>query len=239
MSDSISMTPPEPTALIVGASRGLGHGIAAELANRGWRVIGAVRDVSVRTPLHELAERSEGRVDVERLDITAPEQIVQLRERIAGRRLDLLFVNAGTTTAEDTPIGQVTEEEFTRVMVTNALSPLRVIEALEGLVTESGLIGAMTSGQGSIANNTTGGREVYRASKAALNVALRSFAARRPESQRALLLMAPGWIRTELGGPDAPYTLAESVPLLVDVLVAKRGRPGLEYLDRNGATVPW
>jgi hypothetical protein len=54
-----------------------------------------------------------------------------------------------------------------------------------------------------------------------------------------LLLLAPGWIRTALGGPDAPYTLEESIPKLVDVLLAQEGKPGLRYLDRDGNTVPW
>jgi len=124
-------------------------------------------------------------------------------------------------------------------MVTNALSPLRLIHALQDLVAEDGLIGAMSSGQGSIANNTAGMREVYRGSKAALNMFLRSFAAGPTAGRRALLLMAPGWIRTELGGPDAPYSMEEAVPQIVDVLLAKLGRPGLEYLDRFGETVPW
>jgi NAD(P)-dependent dehydrogenase (short-subunit alcohol dehydrogenase family) len=97
----------------------------------------------------------------------------------------------------------------------------------------------MSSGQGSITNNTTGGREVYRGSKAALNMFLRSFAARRGRTQRAFVLMAPGWIRTALGGPDAPFTIEETVPLLVDVLLSRLGTPGLAYLDRFGQTVPW
>ncbi|MDT7805550.1 MAG: hypothetical protein QOI78_8983 [Actinomycetota bacterium] len=233
------MTEPSPTALIVGASRGLGQAIAAELFDRGWHVIGTVRDVTARTPLHDLADKSDGRVEIEHLDITEPDQLPPLHERLAHRALDVLFVNAGTTNNPQTPIGEVSTADFVDVMVTNALSPMRVIEALQDLVPPAGLIGAMSSGQGSITNNTAGSREVYRGSKAALNMFMRSFAARPSEADRALVVVAPGWIRTALGGPDAPFTMEESVPLIVDVLLAKRGKPGLEYLDRHGETVPW
>ena len=228
-----------PTALIVGASRGLGHAMAAEFLDRGWRVIGTVRDTTTRTPLHDLADRADGRVTVEHLDITEPGHLPPLHRRLAHHRLDLLFVNAGTANNEQTPIGAVPTADFVEVMVTNALSPMRVIEALEDLVSPTGLIGAMSSGQGSITDNTTAGREVYRGSKAALNMFMRSFANRQAETKRAFILLAPGWIRTTLGGPDAPYTVGESVPLLVDVLLSKVGTPGLAYLDRSGQTVPW
>jgi NAD(P)-dependent dehydrogenase (short-subunit alcohol dehydrogenase family) len=124
-------------------------------------------------------------------------------------------------------------------MVTNALSPMRAIEAPQDLVPANGLIGAMSSGQGSITNNERGMREVYRGSKAALNMFMRSFAARPHGTPRAMVLMAPGWIRTELGGPDAPLSIEESVPSLVNVLVSKLATPGLQYLDRLGRTVPW
>ena len=228
-----------PTALIVGASRGLGHAMAAEFFGRGWNVVGTARDTTARTPLHDLADRADGRVTIEHLDINDPGHLPPLHERLAQCRLDVLFVNAGTTNNEQTPIGGVATADFIDVMVTNALSPMRVIEALEDLVNPAGLIGAMSSGQGSITNNATGGREVYRGSKAALNMFLRSFAARQEETRRAFVLMAPGWIRTALGGPDAPYTIEETVPLLVDVLLSRLGTPGLAYLDRFGHTVPW
>ncbi|TVT54082.1 SDR family NAD(P)-dependent oxidoreductase [Amycolatopsis rhizosphaerae] len=228
-----------PTALIVGASRGLGHAMAAEFSGRGWNVIGTVRDTTARTPLHELADRYDGRVSVECLDINEPAQLAPLHERLAPRELDVLFVNAGTTNNGQTPIGAVPTADFVEVMVTNALSPMRVIETLEDLVSATGLIGAMSSGQGSITNNTTALREVYRGSKAALNMFMRSFSVRQAETRRAFVLMAPGWIRTDLGGPDAPLTIDETVPRVVDVLLSRLGKPGLAYLDRFGRTVPW
>jgi len=231
----------ELAALIIGASRGLGHAIAAELLKRKWRVIGTVRP-GKRTKLHALADDNPDRVEVETLDITDAAEIAELRKRLSGRSLDMLFVNAGTT-AEDAnglqQIGDISTEEFVRVMVTNALSPMRVIEALQDLVPEDGLIGSMSSGQGSIADNEKGSRELYRGSKAALNMFMRSFAAREREAPRAMALIAPGWIQTDLGGPNAPYTMEEAVPALVDVLIAKRGKPGLQYLDREGRIVSW
>jgi NAD(P)-dependent dehydrogenase (short-subunit alcohol dehydrogenase family) len=225
--------------MIVGASRGLGHALAAGFLKAGWNVIGTVRAGAGRTLLHDLADDFPGRLEVEVLDINEPAQLASLRERLSGRSLDMLFVNAGTTVREHVPIGEVSTEDFVNVMITNALSPMRVIETLQDLVSPDGLIGAMSSGQGSIGNNTAGQRELYRGSKAALNMFMRSFAARQSATGRALVLLAPGWIQTDLGGPNAPFTMEESVPKLIDVLLAKRERPGLEYLDRFGKPVPW
>jgi NAD(P)-dependent dehydrogenase (short-subunit alcohol dehydrogenase family) len=230
---------PVSTILIIGASRGLGHAMAAEFLDHGWNAVGTIRGQARRTPLHDLADTSHGRLEIEVLDINQPGQIAALHDQLSERRFDILFVNAGTANNEQTPIGQVPTDDFVTVMVTNALSPMRVVEALEDLVTPTGLIGVMSSGQGSIANNTTAVREVYRGSKAALNMFMRSFSVRQSGTGRAFVLMAPGWVRTALGGPDAPLTIEESIPSLVNVLLAKRQRPGLEYLDYLGRTVPW
>jgi NAD(P)-dependent dehydrogenase (short-subunit alcohol dehydrogenase family) len=228
-----------PTILLIGASRGLGFAMAAEFLKRGWRVIATVRG-EAPVKLQHLAQSHEGRLEIEVLDINEPEQIAALRGRLSRTAIDVLFVNAGTTTHDEhVHIGKVALEEFVRVMVTNALSPMRVIEALQDLVPAGGLIGAMSSGQGSITNNEKGMREVYRGSKAALNMFMRSFAARQTARLRAMVLMAPGWIRTDLGGPNAPFSIEETVPAVVDVLLSRLGTAGLQYLDRDGRVVPW
>jgi NAD(P)-dependent dehydrogenase (short-subunit alcohol dehydrogenase family) len=227
-----------PTVLIIGASRGLGLAMAAEFLKKGWNVIGTVR-AGAWTDLHDLAADHEGQVEIEILDINEQDQIAALRDRLSARVLDMLFVNAGTSSQDEVNIGEVSTEEFVRMMITNALSPMRVIEALQEVVPAKGLIGVMSSGQGSITNNEKGMHEVYRGTKAALNMFMRSFAARQAGTQRAMLLLAPGWIRTDLGGPDAPYGIEESVPILIDLLLSKLGTSGLQYLDRFGRTVPW
>jgi NAD(P)-dependent dehydrogenase (short-subunit alcohol dehydrogenase family) len=230
---------PAGTILLIGASRGLGQAIAAEFLKKGWNVVGTVRGGGTRTMLHDLADEFEGRVEIEILDICEPDQVAALRDRLSGRKFDMLFVNAGVTNNEKETIADVTTDEFVRVMVTNSLSPMRVIETLQDLVATTGIIGVMSSGQGSISNNETGLREVYRGSKAALNMFMRSFAARHAGTSRAMVLMAPGWVRTEMGGPDARLSIEESVPNLVNVLLSKQAKPGLEYLDYLGRTVPW
>lgn len=229
---------PGERVLLIGASRGLGLALATEWACQGAHVVATVRGLD-RTPLHDLADSSAGRVEVEALDITEPAQIDGLHDRLADRMFDMLFVNAGVTSEPESTVAQTSSDEFTRVMITNALSPLRAIETLQDRVKPTGTIGVMSSGQGSVANNERGGHEVYRGSKAALNTFMRSYAARHAGESRTLVLMAPGWVRTELGGPNARLEINESIPNVVKTLDALRGRPGLHYVDYLGRTVPW
>ncbi|MBN9095896.1 SDR family NAD(P)-dependent oxidoreductase [Pandoraea pnomenusa] len=229
-----------PSLLLIGASRGLGHAMAAEFVHRGWRVVGTVRAGSGRTLLHDLTEAHPDCVEIETLDITRCEQISALRERLHDRTFDMLFVNAGTTNPDPTQhIGEVSTQDFVDLMITNALGPMRVVERLCDRVRAAGLIGVMSSGQGSISDNESGQRELYRGSKAALNQFMRSFAARQVHTPRPMALIAPGWVRTELGGPQGRLSIEESVPGVVNVLLDKLGRPGLEYLDYLGRTVRW
>ena len=116
---------------------------------------------------------------------------------------------------------------------------MRIVERLGPLVKDEGTIGVMSSSLGSVALNETGGWEAYRGSKAALNMLMRSYAARHVNDKRSLALVDPGWVRTEMGGDDAALSIEESIPGVVDNLTAQRGKPGLRYFDYKGASVPW
>ncbi len=224
--------------LLIGASRGLGLALADEWSGLGRQVVATVRG-SARTPLHDLADREDRDVEIETVDITQPDQISALRERLDGRTFDMLFVNAGVTNEPEGTVAETSDEEFARVMITNALSPLRVIEALADLVEPDGTVGVMSSGQGSVANNVNGGHEMYRGSKAALNTYVRSYAARHAGEQRSLVLMAPGWVQTDLGGSEARLTIDDSIPNVVTTLDSLAGETGLRFVDYLGRTVPW
>ncbi|MEU3373158.1 SDR family NAD(P)-dependent oxidoreductase [Streptomyces sp. NPDC006660] len=229
-------TAPRRHALVVGASRGLGLVLARELVRRDWHVTATTRRQD--GGLQESAAVSQGRLTVESLEMTSRDGPAALRERLNDRPLDLLFVNAAIDRG-DLPIDEVPTEMFTEVMITNALSPLRTLEALRGLVVPGGTVAVMSSEQGSISRNTEGGYELYKASKAALNQLMRSYATRHGDDGHTKLLIDPGHNRTRLGGPDAPLLPEESIPLVVDVLEAPAGSPGLRFLDRHGETVPW
>ena len=226
------------SVLIIGASRGLGYAMAAEFSVMGWRVLGTVRTPGA--PLHSLVEERPDLVETETLDMTDHGQIRAVRDRLSDRQFDIVFINGGIVNrTPSATMADVSEDEFVQVMVTNVLGAMRAVEAFGVLARPGGVVGVMSSGQGSIANNTNGANDVYRASKAALNQAMSSYAGRHANDGRAMILMAPGWIRTELGGPDAPFGVEEAMPQIVDVLIAQQGAAGLRYVDRNGRTVPW
>jgi NAD(P)-dependent dehydrogenase (short-subunit alcohol dehydrogenase family) len=222
--------------LLIGASRGLGFGLAEEYLKRGWHVVATERNRTT-SKLHDLLGSTEVRLEIETVDINYPDQVAALRARLASRTFDMLFVNSGV--GDGAMIGDVTTDEFIRMVVTNALSPMRVVESLQDRVLPTGTIGIMSSGQGSITNNENGIHDVYRSSKAALNMLMRSFAARHSGDARTLLLMAPGWVRTELGGPQGRLSIEESIPNLANTMDAQAGIAGLQYLDYLGRKVPW
>ncbi len=236
-----SISKQTPRILLIGASRGIGLAMVDEFLRRGWEVTATVRNLA-NDELTALSQRYPQHLMTELLDITDTLQITALYQRLSERRFDVLFINAGTANQhQDAPIATLSNQEFVEVMVTNALSPMRVIDGLQTRVKPDGLIGVMSSGQGSISRNRQGGKELYRGSKAALNQFMRSYAARESSlhPERSLLLLAPGWIRTVLGGDNAAFTLEETVPDIVNTIENRRDKPGLIYCDRFGKSVDW
>lgn len=226
------------SVLLIGASRGLGLAIAIEFLRRGADVTATVRS-SGEDALRDAARDLPGHLTVEHVDSTDDEQTAALTHRLTGRTFDLLLVNAGITHERGLTAATIPVDDFARVMITNALAPIRLLDAFDSLVAPDGTVAVMSSGQGSVSGNSGGGWELYRASKAALNQLMRSYAARQPHPDRALLLLAPGWVRTDLGGEAASSTVDEAVPPLVDTIDTQRHHSGLQFIDRDGRTIAW
>jgi NAD(P)-dependent dehydrogenase (short-subunit alcohol dehydrogenase family) len=232
-------TPVAGNALIIGASRGLGLALATEYLARGWQVTATVRDSSPKQALEALRAQSAGALRIAPLEITDTGQLEALCGWLAGQRVDLLFVNAGVTDRRTDPIGAVSTEEFIRVMLTNALAPMRILERMTDRVDPSGCVAVMSSALASISGNTQGSWELYRASKAALNMMMRSFMTRRSEDPRTFLALSPGWVRTGLGGPEAPLDPAESARGLADVIARRWGSRGLRFVNYQDRVLDW
>jgi len=226
-----------PTILVAGASRGLGLGLVAEYLSRGWRVIATERHTGASAGLADLAGKAGAALRVEALDIADGASISDLRARLGGLAIDILYVNAGVSDAPDQKVGEISDAEFAHVFGVNVLGPMRLIETLSPIVASHGVIAVMSSALGSLTLDPPAGYEVYAASKAALNRLMRAYALR--AGDRTLLALMPGWVRTDMGGEDAPIDISTSAKGLADVVASRSGRPGLAFVDYQNADLPW
>jgi NAD(P)-dependent dehydrogenase (short-subunit alcohol dehydrogenase family) len=224
------------TILIVGASRGLGLALAEQFCSRDWHVIATARGKS--PGLDALKARFPASLEEETADIAEEGSVRALRQRLDGRTIDMLFVNAGIAKSITATPGTAPAQDFLDMMLVNAFSPVRLIEIFEDVVAPNGTIAAMSSELGSITNNP-GHWDLYASSKAALDMLMKCYAAHRPDDRRAKLVVAPGFIQTEMGGPGATFTVEECIPLVADMLEKNHGKAGLRYVDRFDKTLPW
>jgi NAD(P)-dependent dehydrogenase (short-subunit alcohol dehydrogenase family) len=226
-------------ALIVGASRGLGLGLAAELARRGWQVIATVRTPDVPGELAAAVAKSPGRISTAMLDVESKSSVDALVVTLAKGKLDLLFLNAGIAGPKHQSVDEVTAAELAALFTTNAIAPVRIARRLLPNVVDGGRIAFMSSRMGSVADNLSGGMDLYRASKAALNSLTRSFVATAAHDRKvSVLTLHPGWVRTDMGGAAAPLSILESVSGLADVIESAQTVKH-RFLDYQGAELPW
>src|SRR5712692_8049058 len=227
-------------ALLVGASRGLGLGLAAELKSRGWNVVATVRDQAGERRLRAMAAEPGDAVRVEHVDINDDAGVKGLRRRLDGQVFDLVFVNAGIALPEPGDATGASRDAAADVFLTNAVAPIRFARAFVDRVRDGpGIVAFMSSGLGSIADKTDSYGELYSASKASLNSLSRSFAASLGRRRITVLAVAPGWVRTDMGGPGASLSVEESTRGIVDVLESRAGSFRHGFVDYQGQTVAW
>jgi NAD(P)-dependent dehydrogenase (short-subunit alcohol dehydrogenase family) len=227
------------TVLITGANRGLGLEFARQYNAAGWQVIATARQPDAASDLKALGER----VRIAPLDVTKPESVAALAASLSQQPIDLLINNAGQGVGldGDRPLSKVDLKEFERVLDVNTMGPVRVTQALmPNLRAGQGkMIVGISSGLGSIAGNDEGGFYGYRESKAALGMFLRSLAAELKKEGFICVAILPGWVKTDMGGPDAPLTPEESVAGMRKVLDGLKPANTGQFWSYKGTQVPW
>ena len=227
-------TPTGPTVVITGANRGLGLAFARRFSADGYQVIGTARKPDAADELRALGVR------IEQLDVTDADSVRRLAEAIGDMPVDILINNAGIGSRART-LEAFDIDDAERIMQVNYLGPMRVTQALLPALRKGArkLIVNITSTYGSIERNTRGGAYGYRESKAALNMFTRSLAAELEPHGFTCIVMSPGWVKTDMGGPNARLTPDESIDAMVRVIEGLSPEDSGNFYSHGGDRVPW
>lgn len=228
-------------ALITGANRGLGLEHARQLLERGWHVTAAVRDPSGAAELKALPQGA-GKLDVIAYDAADLSSPSRLAAGIDGP-IDLLFANAGMAAPSTRSFGSAANEDMVTEFRVNALAPLALVEALADKVaaSEMKVVALQSSRMGSMADNGSGGAYGYRASKAALNAVGRSLSHDLKDRGIIVLILHPGWVKTDMGGPNGQLTVQEAVEGQLDLIARAYNQPAMSgrFFHVSGQDLPW
>ena len=217
-----------PTVLITGANRGIGLEFARQYASDDWNVIATARQSSPE--LDSLGVR------VEQLDLADVEAVAGFAARVDAP-VDLFIANAGTNhpmngdSADDARAWQA-------MMMVNAIAPYMLGRKLLARMSSGGKMVAISSGMGSIAENS-GGWIPYRTSKAALNMAWNSLALEARSRGVAVVALSPGWVKTRMGGAGAEISSTESVGDMRRLIDGLALDDSGKFMRRNGSELPW
>ncbi|WP_219214357.1 SDR family NAD(P)-dependent oxidoreductase [Variovorax boronicumulans] len=230
--------------LIVAAERGLGLGLARQFFERGWHVVGTARRGADVAGLREVGNADSRRLTVATIDVTRPDEIPAFLLSLGSRRFDVAFLNSGIWGAMHQSAAVATNQEVTDIMMTNAFGPIRLAHHLvDRLVSDRPTLAFMTSHRGSTALNEEGGLELYRASKAVLNMLARGMHAQNRALGLTVLSIHPGWARTAMGTLDGAVEpeieLETSVRGVADVVERHMGSGLNLYLDYRDTYIPW
>jgi NAD(P)-dependent dehydrogenase (short-subunit alcohol dehydrogenase family) len=228
-----------PSILITGANRGLGFEFARQYAADGWQVFATCRHpYAAATALQELARA--GVVRIIPLDVTNLESVRQAATQIE-EPIDILINSAGIGGKREQQTGNVDYESWREVLNVNTMGPLRVTEAFVDHLarSERKLVVTITSGLGSITDNTSGGSIPYRSSKAAVNMVMRTVSIDLAPRGITSVVINPGWVKTDMGGPSAPLTPTESVSAMRRLIGKLGPAESGKFFNHDGREYPW
>jgi len=230
-----------PSTLITGANRGIGFEFARQYLADGWQVYAACRDPDSASELRGLADDSDDKLQILALDVTDPVSVQAAAAKLDGQAIDLLLNNAGIGGPRGQTIGHIDYEAWAKVLDVNSMGPMRVSEAFVDHVarSERKLIVILTSGMGSLADNTSGGSFAYRSSKAAVNMVMRSLSIDLAPRGITCVVVNPGWVQTDMGGSHATLTTVESVTMLRRLIDTLGPAQSGKFFNYDGREYAW
>lgn len=230
------------TLLITGANRGIGLEFCKQYASEGWRVLACSRRPERSDALNTLAASHDKQITVHALDVGDHAQIDRLAQSLSDESLDLLINNAGIYTASPKrAFDNADYEAWMRAFLINTMAPLKMVQAFVPQIARSDqkTIVTISSKMGSIEENTSGGSYMYRSSKAAVNMVVKSLAIDLKSAGITSVALHPGWVKTDMGGTNALISATESVSGMRHVISCLTPADSGKFIAYDGKIVPW
>ena len=227
--------------LITGTSRGIGLEMVRVSVERGWRVFACCRHPQQAESLLGLAALAPGKVSVHIADMRELATLQSLAYELRNESIDMLINNAGIYGPDQNRFGEVDVAGWQDAFQVNCIAPLKLAELMLGQLQggEQKTIACLSSKMASMADNGSGGSYIYRSSKAALNAVVKSMSVDlAPQGIKAVALH-PGWVKTDMGGPNAEISCRESVSRLFEILLALNASDSGRFIDIDGKDIPW
>ncbi len=228
--------------LIVGTNRGLGLGFVTELLKRPEvnNIFATYRNAETSKELFELSKK-HNRLKIHSVDIINADSIKNFKEELSGIAIDYLIINAGVFNDTEPSIKSVTASNLMKMFETNSAGSIMILQALldNVIAGDKKVVMSISSKAGSISSYEKCGRFSYRASKAALNSLMRNASFELEEIGIKILIMNPGWVKTDMGGQNALLEIQESVSGMINVLDKEKNFKTGSFLDYQGNSVPW
>lgn len=231
------------TVLVTGANRGIGLEFVQQYAQEGWHVIACCRNPDTATKLHYLSGQYPRLIQIQALDMVDHQQIDELSGALSEATIDVLINNAGVYPSDKgDAFGSTDYDAWQHAFEVNAMAPLKMAEAFIQQLSRSNefkTIATITSKMGSIADNSGGGSYIYRSSKAAVNIVTKSLAIDLKSRQIKAVVLHPGWVKTDMGGPNALITTEQSVTGMRHVINQLKMEDSGKFFAYDGQIVPW
>lgn len=226
--------------LVTGANRGLGLEFVKQYAEDGATVYACCRDPGEAKALRRISDAAGGKVSLHGLEVTDARSVAKLAEGFGGAPIDILINNAGIYGPEKQSASEMDYEGWARTFAINSMAPLRIAQAFHRNLLagrEKKLI-TITSGMGSTPQHT-GDYFAYRASKAAVNNVMHGLAVAWKRDQVTIVVIHPGWVKTDMGGPNALLEPHESIAGMRRVIAKLTHADSGKFLDYRGQEIAW